>query len=92
MLLVVLEVPFLVQSTLTVLLESNICRLSSHITGKAALNSSEYAASRLPVTVFPAQPATREPLVKMHHLHPVVLSYCIVYRAALRCSKTAVNV
>lgn len=79
MLLLVLEVPFLVQSSLTDLLESNICRLSSRTTRKAALNSSEYAAPRLPVTVFPAQPATCEPLVKMHHLHPV-LSYCIVYR------------
>lgn len=55
LLLVVLEVPFLVQNSLTVLLETNICRLSSHTTKKAALNNSEYAAPCLPVTVFPAQ-------------------------------------
>lgn len=55
MLLVVLEVPFLVQNSLTVLLESNICRLSSHITKKAALNNTEYAAPCLPVIVLPAQ-------------------------------------
>lgn len=57
MLLVVLEVPFFlsVQNSLTVLLESNTCRLSRHIIKKAALNNSEYAAPRLPVIVFPAQ-------------------------------------
>lgn len=90
MLLVVLEVPFLVQNFLTVLLESSICRLGSHTSKKAALNTSEYAVPRLPVIVFPVQLELHvSHLLKMHHLHPVVL--CIVNRAALRCSKMAVN-